>query len=332
MFNELRIKSMKRIFLMFALVVSVFTANAQEVKEEKEVAEETATAKQTNPTAGDYYQGFTRPLTFNRMIPPYALEVTFNKTVHLIFPAPIRYVDLGSADLLAAKADGTENVLRVKAALRDFSRESNLSVITEDGAYYTFNVKYADEPVKLAIEMTDFLHDGEAVNRPNNALAIYMQELGQESPVLVKLIMQSIYKNNDREIKHIGSKRFGIQHTLKGVYTHNGLLYFHLQLKNSSNVPFNIDFITFKIVDKKVAKRTAIQEQVIWPLRAYNNLMVVCGKRTERMIFTLPKFTIPDDKMLVIELNEQQGGRHQSFTVDNSDLVRAKVINELKVK
>lgn len=317
---------MKRIFLMLALAVSVFAAKAQEV------TEETATVTQTSPTTGDYYQGFTRPLTFDRMIPPYALEVTFNKTVHVIFPAPIRYVDLGSADLLAAKADGTENVLRVKAALRDFSRESNLSVITEDGAYYTFNVKYADEPVKLSVEMTDFLHDGGAVNRPNNALAVYMQELGQESPLLVKLIMQSIYKNNDREIKHLGSKRFGIQHTLKGVYTHNGLLYFHLQLKNSSNVPFNIDFITFKIVDKKVAKRTAIQEQVIWPLRAYNNLMVIGGKRTERTIFTLPKFTIPDDKMLVIELNEQEGGRHQRFTVDNADLVRAKVINELKVK
>lgn len=326
MFNELRIKSMKRIFLMFALAVSVFAANAQEV------TEETATVIETKPTTGNYYQGFTRPLTFDRMIPPYALEVTFNKTVHVIFPAPIRYVDLGSADLLAAKADGTENVLRVKAALRDFSRESNLSVITEDGAYYTFNVKYADEPVKLSVEMTDFLHDGEAVNRPNNALAVYMEELGQESPLLVKLIMQSIYKNNDREIKHLGSKCFGIQHTLKGVYTHNGLLYFHLQLKNSSNVPFNIDFITFKIVDKKVAKRTAIQEQVIWPLRAYNNLMVIGGKRTERTIFTLPKFTIPDDKMLVIELNEQEGGRHQRFTVDNADLVRAKVINELKVK
>ena len=329
MFNKLRIKSMKRIFLMLALVVSVFAANAQEVQE---VTEETATVIQTKPTTGDYYQGFTRPLTFDRMIPPYALEVTFNKTVHVIFPAPIRYVDLGSANLLAAKADGTENVLRVKAALRDFSRESNLSVITEDGNYYTFNVKYADEPVKLSVEMTDFLHDGEAVNRPNNALAVYMQELGQESPLLVKLIMQSIHKNNDREIKHLGSKRFGIQHTLKGVYTHNGLLYFHLQLKNSSNVPFNIDFITFKIVDKKVAKRTAIQEQVIWPLRAYNNLMVIGGKRTERMVFTLPKFTIPDDKMLVIELNEQEGGRHQRFTVDNADLVRAKVINELKAK
>ena len=314
---------MKRFLFALAIIGCVFTANAQELETQERIS---------SPSKGDYFDGLTRPLTFNRMIPPYALEVTFNKTVHIIFPAAIRYVDLGSADLLAAKADGAENVLRVKAALRDFSRESNLAVITEDGAYYTFNVKYADEPVKLSVEMTDFIHDGEAVNRPNNAREIYMRELGSESPLLVKLIMKSIYKNDNREIKHIGSKRFSIQYTLKGIYAHNGLLYFHMQLKNSSNVPFDVDYITFKIVDKKVAKRTAIQEQVIMPLRAHNNLTLIGGKKTERVVFTLPKFTIPDDKHLIIELNEKEGGRHQSFVVENADLVRAKVINELKVK
>ncbi|MGE4348084.1 MAG: conjugative transposon protein TraN [Flavobacteriaceae bacterium] len=321
---------MKQILFVLAIIGCVFTANAQELETQSAVKQETV--KVSSPSTGDYFEGLTRPLTFNRMIPPYALEVTFSKTVHIIFPSAIRYVDLGSADLLAAKADGAENVLRVKAALRDFSRESNLAVITEDGAYYTFNVKYADEPVKLSVEMTDFIHDGEAVNRPNNAMEIYMRELGSESPLLVKLIMKSIYKNDNREIKHIGSKRFGIQYTLKGIYTHNGLLYFHMQLKNSSNVPFDVDYITFKIVDKKVAKRTAIQEQVVIPLRAHNNLTLIGGKRTERVVFTLPKFTIPDDKHLIIELNEKEGGRHQSFVVENADLVRAKVINELRVK
>lgn len=306
---------MKKIILMLAFAAMLFAVNAQE-----------------KPTTGDFYNGLTRPLTFDRMIPPYALEITFNKTVHLIFPSTIRYVDLGSSDLLAAKADGAENVLRVKAAVRDFSKESNLAVITEDGAYYTFNVKYADEPGKLSVEMADFIHDGEAVNRPNNSLDIYLKELGQESPLLVRLIMKSVYKNDKREIKHIGSKRFGIQCTLKGLYAHNGLLYFHTQLKNASNVPFSVDYITFKIVDKKVAKRTAIQEQVIYPLRAYNNVQEVGGKTTERTVFTLPKFTIPDDKHLLVELHEKLGGRHQSFFVENADLVRAKVINELKVK
>ncbi|MDR2916229.1 MAG: conjugative transposon protein TraN [Tannerella sp.] len=306
---------MKHLILIFAFAVSILSVKAQE-----------------NPSSGDLYNGLTRPVTFDRMIPPYGLEVTFSKTVHIIFPDAVRYVDLGSSDLIAGKADGVENVLRVKAAARDFSAETNMAVITDDGSYYTFNVKYSDEPQKLNIEMKDFIHDGEAVNRPNNAQEIYLTELGKESPLLVKLIMNSIYKNDRREIKHIGSKRFGIQFILKGIYSHNGLLYFHTQVKNSSNVPFSVDFVTFKIVDKKVAKRTAIQETVITPLRAHNLAMQIDGRRDRRTVFTLPKFTIPDDKQLIIELNEKEGGRHQSFVVENNDLVRARVINELEVK
>ena len=332
---------MKKIMLMAAFIAAMTQAHAQKVVEETDLKETEETVEQTetgddgvkkSPSTGDLFDGLTRPITFDRMIPPYALEVTFYKTVHIIFPSAIKYVDLGSADIIAGKADGSENVLRVKAALRDFSRETNLAVITEDGSYYTFNVKYADEPIKLNIEMKDFLHDGEAVNRPNNSQEVYLKELGSESPLLVRLIMKSIHKDDKRLVKHIGCKRFGIQYILKGIYTHNGLLYFHTELKNSSNVPFTVDFVSFKVVDRKVAKRTAIQEQVIVPLRAYNYVTEIGGKSRERTVFTLPKFTLPDDKQLVVEINEQNGGRHQQFTVTNAELVRARVINELKVK
>ena len=290
------------------------------------------TVASAQQTAGNLYEGLTRKLSFDRMIPPHGLEVTYDKTVHVIFPAAVRYVDLGSPNLIAGKADGAENVIRVKAAVRDFHAETNMSVITEDGSFYTFNVRYTAEPLLLNVEMCDFIHDGASANRPNNAMEVYLTELGSESPLLVKLIMKSIYKNDRREIKHIGCKRFGVQYLLKGIYSHNGLLYFHVQLKNSSNVPFDVDYLTFKIVDKKVAKRTAIQEQVIRPVRAYNNVQVIDGRHSEHMVFTLPKFTLADDKHLVVELHEQQGGRHQRFTVENEDLVRANVINELKVR
>lgn len=79
-------------------------------------------------------------------------------------------------------------------------------------------------------------------------------------------------------------------------------------------------------------KRTAMQEQVIYPLRAFNYVTRVDGKKNERMVFALPKFTIPDDKKLIVEMYEKQGGRHQSFDVENEDLVRAETVNELKVR
>lgn len=326
---------MKKIFVMLALALGVTSAFAQNESDTVSAEKNNVTlAKDVYPQQedGDLYHGLTRKLTFDRMVPPYGLEVTYDKTTHIIFPSAVRYVDLGSPNLVAGKADGAENVIRVKAVVKNFRDETNMSVITESGSFYTFNVKYADEPLLLNVEMKDFIHDGSKVNRPNNALDIYLEELGCESPKLVQLINKSIHKENRRHVKHIGCKAFGIQYLLRGIYTHNGLLYFHMQIKNSSNVPFEVDFVTFKIVDKKVMKRTAIQEQVIFPLRAYNYATVVAGNKEERTVFTLDKFTIPADKVLVVELNEKSGGRHQSFIVENEDIVRARVINELKVK
>ena len=77
-----------------------------------------------------------------------------------------------------------------------------MSVICEDGSFYAFNVKYADEPEKLSIEMKDFLSPTDG-RLPSNRSDIYFKELGNESPVLVKLMMQTIYQNDRRCIKHI---------------------------------------------------------------------------------------------------------------------------------
>jgi conjugative transposon TraN protein len=283
-------------------------------------------------TKGDFYEGLTKKITYDKMIAPYGMEVTFDKTVHIIFPAAIKYIDLGSTNIIAGKADGAENVIRVKAAVRNFKVETNFSVITEDGSFYTFNVKYANEPRLMSVEMKDFIHDGDIVSRPNNGLEVYFKELNNESPMMVQLIMKSIYNNNRTDIHHIGSMLFGVQYLLKGIYTHDGLLYFHTQINNSSNVPFDLDFITFKIVDKKVMKRTAIQETVIYPIRAFNYVTRVDGKSSERTVFTMDKFTIPLDKQLIVELNEKKGGRHQRFVVGNVEIVRAKLVNNLKTK
>ena len=299
--------------MMFALLTGFMAAYAQQ-------------------SGGDYFEGLSRKIGFSQMIPPHGLEITYDKTVHVIFPSPIKYVDLGSTNLIAGKADGAENVIRVKAARKHFRNETNMSVITGDGNFYTFNVKYADEPLLLNVEMCDFIHDGETVNRPNNAMEIYLQELGSESPRLVRLIMKSVHKQDKRRIKHIGCKRFGVRFLLKGLYAHGDLLYFHTEVRNATHVPFDVDFVTFKIVDRKIVRRTAMQEQVIYPLRAFNYVTRVEGKKDERTVFALPKFTIPDDKKLVVEMYEKQGGRHQIFEVDNEDLVRAETINELQVR
>lgn len=282
-------------------------------------------------SSGDLYQGMSRSVPNGRVVLPYGLEVTFEKTVHLIFPAAIRYVDLGSQNIIAGKADDAENVLRVKAAVREFETETNMSVICEDGSFYAFNVKYADEPEKLSMEMKDFLSPTEG-RLPSNRADIYFKELGSESPILVKLIMKSIYQNDKRIIKHVGAKQFGMRFLLRGLYAHNGLLYFHVRMDNESNMPYAVDFITFKVVDKKVAKHTAIQERMLQPLRAFHQVMWIGAGRSERIVFALEQFTLSEDKQLEVTIYERNGSRTLTFYVEPEDLLLTKKIDNLKLK
>ena len=312
---------MKKIFGWVALLMGMVTGANAQVNDTIQRA-----------AGNDLYQGITRKLPYRQMVTPHGVQVTFAKTVHIIFPSAVRYVDLGSNWIIAGKADGAENVIRVKATTEGFPGETNFSVICEDGSFYSFNARYAHEPEMLNIEMKDFLENGDTTDFSHTRMNIYFRELGNESPLLVKLIMQSIYKEDRREIRHLGCKRFGVQFLLKSVHSHNGLFYFHTETRNRSNVAFRTDFIRFKIVDKKVPKRTAIQERVIDPVRSYNEVLVTEGKSDVRTVYAVPQVTIPDDKLLVIELFEKDGGRHQTIRVENADLVAAKQINELKIK
>ena len=220
----------------------------------------------------------TKVISKDRVIPSYYLEVTYDKTVHLIFPSSISYIDLGSSNIIAGKADGAENVVRVKAAVKGFKEETNFSVITDEGSFYSFIVNYSENPINLNVEMKDFIHDGKLVNRPNNSMEIYLSELGDESPKSIQLAMEKIYKANRKKVKHVKSKQFGIEYLLRGIFSNNGMLYLHTEIENTTDIPYDIDFIVFKIVDKKVANRTAIQETIIQPVRAYNYITCITGK------------------------------------------------------
>lgn len=279
----------KWILSIVACATITLPAMAQQVEENNQLL-----------SSGDLYQGMSRSIPNGRVVLPYGLEVTFEKTVHLIFPAAIRYVDLGSQNIIAGKADDAENVLRVKAAVREFETETNMSVICE--------------------------------RLPSNRADIYFKELGSESPILVKLIMKSIYQNDKRTIKHVGAKQFGMRFLLRGLYAHNGLLYFHVRMDNESNMPYAVDFITFKVVDKKVAKHTAIQERILQPLRAFHQVMWIGAGRSERIVFALEQFTLSEDKQLEVTLYERNGSRTLTFYVEPEDLLLTKKIDNLKLK
>lgn len=238
-------------------------------------------------------------------ITPHRIEVSFNKTVHILFPAAVEYVDLGSTDLIAGKADGAQNVVRVKAAVRGFKGETNFSVISDDGVFYSFVATYADDPAQLSVVMHDWLHEDPYGDAADEQTYVRLAELGEETPLQVDRIMYTICKRDARPVKTIGSKRFGIQLLLKGIYVEGGLYYLHTSLRNRSAVAFDIDRVRFRIADRKVARRTAVQETFIEPVRMYSAVMAAGAGETVANVYVFRKFTIPDDKVFIMDVFER---------------------------
>ena len=158
----------------------------------------------------------TKIFPTNQIIAPHKIEVTFQKTVHILFPSEVKYVDLGSFDIIADKATGAENVVRIKAAVKGFEGETNFSVITADGCFYSFNVVYKDEPAQLSIEMEDWLRDNPEGGFAGDRMFVKLKELGGETPLVVNRIMYTLYKKNKRTSGTSAARSTGFRHCSKG--------------------------------------------------------------------------------------------------------------------
>jgi hypothetical protein len=222
-----------------------------------------------------------------------SLSIGTNKVTSLVFPLMIKSVDRGSKDILAQKVRGVENILEVKAAKENFS-ETNMTVITADGKLYSFLVHYSANPsLNIKIE-----------NKPS---------------IFEKIAAQKKF------IRGIRDRKYDMRLQLKGIYIDNDILYYQLELQNYSNLSYDIELLRFFIKDQKQSKRTASQELEQTPLYVYGNTGSVPGQSKIIMVVALPKFTIPDKKLMVVQLMEKNGGRNLSLKINNNKLVKAKV-------
>lgn len=244
------------------------------------------------------------------------IEVTFNKTSSIVFPAVITSVDRGSRDVLAQKAKGVNNVLQLKAGRTNF-KETNLTVITADGKLHHFFVRYADEPSTFTIQAVENAED----DQKTIPLLFQTEMTEADMENYSRLILSS-----QKKIRLKSTGKYDMRLSLQGIYIQDNTMFYHLKVINNSNIPFHTDMLRFFVKDKQKVRRTASQEVIEAPIRHYGNAEMIKGKSSQDLIYALPKFTIPDAKVLTIELMEKKGGRHLQLHIKNKTIVKAKPV------
>lgn len=248
----------------------------------------------------------------------YHLELSDNKTTNVLFPYAVKNVDRGSADVIAQTVQGFGNVLQLKANVAGF-RQTNVTVITSDGKFYSFLVDYNSNPELLNLSFVG--KDGESTG-PSKNIALSDEQYNE-----AVLDRDATNLLSARSFLHKHSINEQMDLRLAGIYLKDGLMWFKLSLSNQSQVDYELNNIAFSVVDRKQAKRTARQELQLQPVYV-KRVVKVPGNATKVFILAFKPITIPSTQSIKIQVSEKAGGRNLILSVKARKLLRARALKE----
>lgn len=252
------------------------------------------------------------PLPPSTLILHYRLFLTYNSTTVLVFPAAVRPVDRGDRDVLAQRQAGVENVLKLKAARRNFS-PTNLHVFTGDGRIYAFDLYYTDT-LASTYNLTR-LDPSTTPSGPEILLAGQPLNSDQLNACL------AVIRGQSSEFS-ICAHHYSMRLQLQNIDMAGPMLFFRFTVSNRSNLDYTPDFLRLYLTDQSRAKRTSRQDQELRLLYA-DTLVPIPGRESRTFIVGLPRITIPDRKEFRVELYEKNGGRALALRIRNRQLLRA---------
>lgn len=249
--------------------------------------------------------------TFSQQsITPYRVAISYNKTSNIIFPYAIKSVDRGNPAVLVQKAKGVDNILQVKAAREGFP-QTNLTVVTTDGQFYSFVVDYAGEPSVLNLSFVNGA-GGKAEIKDR----LIDEKVFNEDAVVIKAQPRFLGTSTSGQLMHL---------LLQGIWLKDRMEWFVLRLGNHSLVDYTPDYIRFFVRDRKRGKRTAVQETEITPVYA-DAAHTVTGGQPQKFVFAFQPFTIPSTQELVLQIGERNGGRALVLHVGHRALLKARLL------
>lgn len=240
-----------------------------------------------------------------------------NTSLHIISPEPIRHVDISTHAVVGDLPEA--NVLRLKLLPDSVQGElggrlDNLGIVTVIGE--SFMAQY-----QLRI------FQGAAGNNTVTSFNILPSHtrpldspIDPTTPELRRHALSMLAHRKATSVRK--AEHYGIRAELGRIYTVGDLVLLDITYRNTTNLPYDIDEMRFKIEDRKITKATNVQSIEIKPLwQLYPNAPF---KKNYRNIYVLKKATFPANKVLNVELSEKQiSGRTITLKIRYKDILNA---------
>ena len=240
-------------------------------------------------------------------------QLTVNEQVTTVITAsePIRFVDISTDKVVGDQP--INNTIRLKPKEGGHVDGDVLAIVTIVTERY--RTQYA---LLYTTRLTEAVTDKEIVRTERNA---YNNPAVSMSTADMTRYAWKVW-NAPAKYRNIATKAHRMMMRLNNIYAVGDYFFLDFSVENKTNIRFDIDEIRVKLADKKLSKATNAQVVELTPaLVLQENKTFRYGYRN---VLVLKKMTFPNDKVLTIEMTENQiSGRNISLSIDYEDVLSA---------
>tara|TARA_R110002051_G_scaffold307024_1_gene377904 strand:- start:87 stop:605 length:519 start_codon:yes stop_codon:yes gene_type:complete len=120
-----------------------------------------------------------------------------------------------------------------------------------------------------------------------------------------------------QRIGTIQKRNEGIVLSIKNIVFDKEELYFVIQIENKSTLDYDLNFLNLSVETRQKGKKKSLQKLFQEPIFIYKLPQRITEGEVLRMVYVMPKFSISNDRRMVVELNEKNGERDLKLKVSH---------------
>lgn len=234
--------------------------------------------------------------------------------VALIFPDPIRQGITGSKNFVFTYNREKEQHLGLLQAIP--GEESNLLVISSKGSIFSYIVKFSEELKKLNYFIADSTKIGyefSRISKENRVGEKVISDLPTEKKLEDKNNQYRDFSANllssEQSIGKHRKRKNGIELNLENIVFNDSELYFVFEIINNSSIDYEPAYLDISVETRKQGRKKSIQKLPVYPIYKHLVPEIIPQNKASRFVYVVPKFSIAEDKIVLVDLKEQQGER-----------------------
>ncbi|MDY4020108.1 MAG: conjugative transposon protein TraN [Prevotella sp.] len=239
-------------------------------------------------------------------------------TTHVIMPEKIKLVDISTAKIIGNQC--ADNIVRIKPFMgndsvkagpyKDDELLGTLTIIGER-CIAQYDLIYKSVPsVAASLFEVPYAHTQSYIN----------PEVSMPEAEMARYAW-AVYAT-DRQYHQVTAKAHGIKAVINNIYAVGDYFFIDYALENKTKIAYDIEELRIKLTDKKQTQATNSQTIELTPVYSLNRAKKF--KKHYRNVLVLPKLTFPDEKVLRLEISENQiSGRVISLTIEYEDILNA---------